>query len=346
VRHCDFIDAVALALRHQRKNAVLRLACLPLLIVASCSFNDDSPNNQFPDERGPKPRAEQSEPEPGKVEGSGLHNVYRITDKLYSGSSPDGEEGFRSLRKLGVQTIISVDGARPDVTTARKYGLRYVHLPFGYDGIPRQRVLELAKAVHVLPGPFYIHCHHGKHRGPAAAAAIHLCLDDKCSVNQVMAEMRRAGTDPHYTGLYAVPKSFKRPSPKDLDELPADFPEVAKVPDLAQFMVEIDARLENLKLIRAAAWKTPSKHPDLDPAHEALQLVEQFREAGRLEPVKKRPGEFRHWLAHAEAKAAELEQVLRLDKGSGAANLHAADEAFLKTGASCVHCHAKYRDMP
>src|SRR5262249_47684621 len=151
----------------------------------------------------------------------------------------------------------------PDIDAARKYGLRYVHLPFGYDGITRQRVLQLAKAVRDLPGPIYIHCHHGKHRGPAAAAAIHLCLDDKCSVNQAIAEMRRAGADPHYTGLYAVPKSLVSPSSKDLDELPADFPEVAKVSGLAQFMVEIDARLENLKLIRAAGWKTPSDHPDL-----------------------------------------------------------------------------------
>src|SRR5690348_5650109 len=61
-----------------------------------------------------------------KVEAAGLHNVYRITEKLYSGSSPDGDEGFRSLAKLGVKTIISVDGMKPDVEAAHKHGMRYV----------------------------------------------------------------------------------------------------------------------------------------------------------------------------------------------------------------------------
>jgi protein tyrosine phosphatase (PTP) superfamily phosphohydrolase (DUF442 family) len=279
---------------------------------------------------------------PGPLELAGLHNVYRITDSLFSGSSPEGDKGLRSLKELGIKTIISVDGAKPDVDRAKKYGLRYVHLPFGYDGIPRQRVLELAKAVRDLPGPFYIHCHHGKHRGPAAAAAVHLCIDKNCSVEQALAEMKRAGTDPHYTGLYAVPKNLVRPSPKDLDLLHADF---AKVPDLAQLMVEIDARWENLKLIRTSGWKTPSDHDDLDPPHEALQLVEHYREARRLEQIKKRPEEFRHWLGDAEENATALERVLRLGKESGNVDQSVTEDAYRKSGASCGQCHAKYRDV-
>src|SRR5687768_8269328 len=57
-----------------------------------------------------------------------LHNVYRITDKLYSGSGPEGDAGFGSLRDFGVTTVASVDGARPDVEAARRRGLRYFHL--------------------------------------------------------------------------------------------------------------------------------------------------------------------------------------------------------------------------
>jgi hypothetical protein len=281
-----------------------------------------------------------------KVEVPGLHNVYRITDSLFSGSSPEGDEGFRSLQQLGVKTVISVDGAKPDVAAARRHGLRYVHLPFGYDGIPRQRVLELTKAVRDLPGRFYIHCHHGKHRGPTAAAAIHLCLDEKCSAEQAVAEMNRAGTDPHYTGLYSVPKTLARPTLAELDRVPADFPEVAKVSGLAQIMVEIDARWENLKLIRAAGWATPSDHPDLDPPHEALLLVEQYREAGRSEQVNERPEDFRRWLADAERKANELERVLRPGEKQKEVNRQAADEAFRKAGAACIQCHSTYRDVP
>jgi hypothetical protein len=238
-----------------------------------------------------------------------------------------------------VKTVISVDGSRPDVESAHKYGLHYVHLPIGYDGMTRQRALQIAKAVRDLPGLVYIHCHHGQHRGPAAAAAAHLCLDGKCTVEQAVAEMRRAGTDPHYTGLYEFPKTLARPTAQELDSVPADFPEAAAVPDLVQMMVAIDGRWDNLKRVKEAGWKTPPDHPDLDPPHEALQLVEQFREASRLKQSAERSDEFRRWLATVEADATGLERALRTDHA-------AADKSFAKVGAMCIQCHAKYRDAP
>src|SRR5262245_60445548 len=91
-----------------------------------------------------------SPPDPGRLELAGLHNVYRVTDKLYSGSSPEGDEGFRSLQRLGVKTVLSVDGARPDVERSRRFGLRYAHLPVGYDGITHDQALRLARAVRDL----------------------------------------------------------------------------------------------------------------------------------------------------------------------------------------------------
>src|SRR5688572_28625302 len=65
-----------------------------------------------------------------------LPNVVRLAERLYSGGLPGGEPGFRTLQRLGIRTLITVDGARPDVATAKRYGMRYVHLPFGYDGLP------------------------------------------------------------------------------------------------------------------------------------------------------------------------------------------------------------------
>jgi protein tyrosine phosphatase (PTP) superfamily phosphohydrolase (DUF442 family) len=273
----------------------------------------------------------------GKIEKPGLHNVYRITEKLISGSSPEGDDGFRSLAELGVKTIITVDGAKPDVERARKFGLRYVHLPFGYDGISQQRVFELAKAVRDLPGPIYLHCHHGKHRGPAAAAAVHLCLDSRCTVEQAIDEMKRAGTDPHYTGLFKVPRDIARPTNEELDRLEVAYPEVAEVPELAQSMVTIDNRWENLKRIRAAGWKAPPREPDLDPPHEALQLREHYREAARLPSVAGGPEEMRKWIREAGEKARLLEESLRKQQPD--------EEVFRQSAAACTACHAKYRDV-
>jgi protein tyrosine phosphatase (PTP) superfamily phosphohydrolase (DUF442 family) len=318
---------------------LILLACCALAAV-SC-WRADAPTTP-----GPHPVPSEAATPGARIDAAGLHNVYRITDRLYSGSVPEGDEGFRSLQRLGIKTVISVDGMRPDVATAHKYGMRYVHIPFGYDGISYPQVLRLARAARDLPGPVYVHCHHGQHRGPAAAAAIHLCLDERCTVAQALAEMKRAGTDPHYTGLYAVPRTLTRPTARDLDRVPGEFPEVAPIPDLAAHMVEIDARWDDLKLIRAAGWKTPADHPDLDPPHEALQVAEHYREAARMAHVKQRPEDFRRRLSEAEGKVNFLEAVLRSGKIAGQADVPQAERAFQAAGAACAGCHSKYRDVP
>jgi protein tyrosine phosphatase (PTP) superfamily phosphohydrolase (DUF442 family) len=313
------------------------LAWATLLLMASGGCGRDG--------GGPAtPATQPSRPELGKVEAPGLHNVFRLTEKLYSGSSPEGDEGFESLQKLGIKTIISVDGARPDVERAHKFGMRYVHLPIGYDGVPEEQGKRIAKAVRDLPGAVYIHCHHGQHRGPAAAAVAHLCVDEKCSVQAALEGLRRAGTDPHYAGLYAAPKELRRPSKEELDRLPDDFPEVAAVPDLAQIMVGVDERWDRIKQVRAAGWSVPPGHPDVDPPHESLQLVEQYREALRLPKMKERPEEFRRWLTEARDAAEGLEAALRPRKGQGV-DAAAAEAAFKAAGAACTRCHARYRDV-
>ena len=241
----------------------------------------------------------------------GLHNVLNVNDRLISGSMPEGEAGFHSLRELGVRTVISVDGTKPDLELARQAGLRYVHLPIGYDGVPRDQALRIARAVHDLPGPVYIHCHHGKHRGPAAAAAAALCLNSAMTPGEAVRLLKSAGTDPHYQGLYESVENLRRPTEEEWERVSGDFPEVAKVPALAEFMVGLDERWDRVLLIRAAGWQVPAEHADLDPPHELLQVREQFREASRLPDVSRRPAEMQRLLHAAETTAAELEAALR-----------------------------------
>ena len=38
------------------------------------------------------------------LERPGLHNSFRIGDRLYSGSEPEGDAGFASLKSLGIRT--------------------------------------------------------------------------------------------------------------------------------------------------------------------------------------------------------------------------------------------------
>jgi protein tyrosine phosphatase (PTP) superfamily phosphohydrolase (DUF442 family) len=273
-----------------------------------------------------------------------LPNAFRLHAKVISGGQPEGEAGFRALQELGVRTVISVDGAKPELALAKKYGLRYVHLPHGYDGIPEQRVLELAKAVSELPGPIYVHCHHGKHRSPAAAAVA--CITAGLMTREAGQELLQvAGTGKNYQGLYqAVATAEQRAEVKDLR---LEFNESADVPPIATAMVRIERTLDNLKQIENAQWQPPAAHPDLTPAHEALLLREQFTELLRTDEVRGRPLAFRELLERTRAAAESLETQLRDESAarpvtSAARRLLSASLASINN--DCVQCHRAHRD--
>src|SRR5881628_1257785 len=96
--------------------------------------------------------------------------------------------------------------------------MRYVHLPFGYDGCPRPQADRIVRAVRDLPGPVYLHCHHGKHRAPVGAEFARIALDG-ISPEQAVRELERAGTGKEYVGLYADVRSYRPPSSAELDRV-------------------------------------------------------------------------------------------------------------------------------
>lgn len=201
-------------------------------------------------------RSDDAKPAPHRIVAKHLPNPIRVCAKVVSGGLPEGDAAFQELKALGIKTVVSVDGMTPDVKTARKYGMRYVHLPHGYDGVPADRAIELAKAVRDLEGPIYIHCHHGKHRSPAAASVA--CVGaGLIPPSQSMAVLKLAGTSPAYRGLFESARTAKPIDPQALDRLNADFPESTKIPPLAAAMVAIDQTNEHLKLIAAAGYDHP-----------------------------------------------------------------------------------------
>ncbi|HWN94917.1 MAG TPA: hypothetical protein VNT99_07780 [Methylomirabilota bacterium] len=278
------------------------------------------------------------------LEAPGIHNLFAVGTNVYSGSTPERDEGFAALAKLGVKTIITVDGAKPDVETARKHGIRYVHLPHGYDGISTNLQLQLAKVGESLPGPIYVHCHHGKHRGPAAVAV--LCMANSgWSSAQSEAWLIAAGTATNYAGLYDVVRGFRKPTSAQLSAVPSNFPETAKVSGMVDAMVGIDERWEHLKAVRAAGYQAPPQHPDIKPANEVVILWEQYREAQRLPDAAPHGTEFIERLKSAETEAKEAERLLRLFAADPKADTRAQlDKTFDAMAKSCSSCHKAHRD--
>ena len=269
----------------------------------------------------------------------GLHNVVAYHEGLYSGSVPEGDEGFESLAAMGVRTIISVDGAAPDVAEAKKHGMRYVHLPIGYGGFSKQRELEIARAIRDLPGPTYIHCHHGKHRSAGAAGAAAVALG-YISPEEAVARMKVSGTAPNYKGLYKCAEQATPVSKAELDRASADFPEVSRTSGLIDMMVEIDEVFDHLKAVEKAGWAPPKDHPDLVPLAEASRLESLLRGLRDDADVKSKPAEFHDWLKQAADRVQTLEDQLT-------ASPVAADKlsaTFKLINADCKQCHAKYRD--
>jgi protein tyrosine phosphatase (PTP) superfamily phosphohydrolase (DUF442 family) len=271
------------------------------------------------------------------VEIAGIHNAFRVTDRIYSGSQPERDVDFAALAKLGVKTIVSVDGSKPDVETAHKYGLRYVHLPFGYDGVPTNRVAELYKLSTEVSGPFFVHCHHGLHRGPTAVAV--MCeAAEGWTPTKAEAWLKQAGTAPDYPGLYRATRDFKTPTGEQLAAI-KEYPEITQPTSLVETMVEIDSHFDWLKKSQKAVWKTPPGHADISPAHEATILWEQLKEMARAPDTAKRPQDFRTKLTEAELAADDLRGLLA--KGADGIVL---DEALKRSSQTCAACHKSYRN--
>jgi protein tyrosine phosphatase (PTP) superfamily phosphohydrolase (DUF442 family) len=282
--------------------------------------------------------AEKTAPVGGRDLGH-MHNVHEMSPRFFRGSAPVTESDFALLAKLGVKVVVSVDGAKPDVAAAKKHGLRYVHVPFGYSGVPRAQQVLLYKAFTTLEGPFFVHCHHGKHRGPAACA-VGLLGVETWTVEQVVAEMKLAGTAAKYDGLYAVPAAFVRPTAEELAAAPKEIPELTPPAPFTEAMVELDGVWDRIKAVRTSKWSAPADHPDVDPSHEAVILAESFRELARGALADKKAAAFVKHLTESENAAWDLAKAL--DKK--ALDPLKAQEAYARVEASCTACHTRHRD--
>lgn len=271
---------------------------------------------------------------------SALHNVFSLGPGVYSGSMPESPVAFAELKKLGVKTIVSVDGSTPDVQSAKANGMRYVHIPTLYSGVAEDESLEIARAIRDLPGPVYVHCHHGLHRGPAATAAAMIHLG-RWSNEQGAAFLKEAGTSASYPGLFACVAHAATASKEQLDRVPSNFPEVAPVPSFARGMVSIDLAVDNLKQLQKSGWNAPKDHPDLVAAAEAGRVADLLRNSDATDAVGKRdPTTFAALMAEARTRADAMERSLV----DSSLSKDVRDERLMSLTQSCKACHAAFRD--
>lgn len=302
-----------------------------LVVAASCSTSP-APTNVEVTLAAPPVAAKAAEQ---KL--AGLHNVVSYGDGMVCGGVPEGAEGLHTLAAMGIKTIITVDGAAPDVDGARKLGIQYVHLPISYDTVTPERQKQLAQAISSVQGPVYLHCHHGKHRSAAALGSA-MVLAGKLTPEQAQERMGVSGTAKDYTGLWQAVKDAK-PLPADqLAVDPKTLPSVTKVSGMVATMSEIDSVNDLVKQAKEAGWQAPKDHPDLVATKETARLAALFAALQKDAESAKLPTDYQTKLASA------IQLADALDKAARANDAAAAEKHFAALTKGCKECHVVYRD--
>ncbi len=302
-------------MKHSIRLILTLILLLPMIPLACRSSQTRSSTQTLPD--GP------------------IHNLHQLSDGLYSGGEPPTKEHYEQLSKLGIRTVISVDAIAPDPKLAASHGIRIVHLPIGYDGIDDQRAVELAAAIDTLEHPMFVHCHHGKHRGPAAltVGAIGAGL-----INNDQAEryMQTTGTSSKYPGLWEAARRahpFNAESLKNVPELPARAP----VSDFVDAMGQVDRLHDRLWSMAKDDWKTPEDHPDLSATAVSGQIHDLLRAMLDDEIVHQEGAGMRSMMITSIEAAAQTERAIDDGRFSDAL------DALTNLNQSCTDCHDQYR---
>ena len=282
---------------------------------------------------------------PGEYEG--LHNVFQLSETIISGGEPQGAAALEQLSAWGVRTILSVDGKAPDAQTAASLGMRYVHVPIQYSGINADEVAKLAKTFRELEAPFYVHCFHGRHRGPAAAALGRIVLDG-VPRGQAIAEMRQwCATSSKYEGLYADVATAPVPSAAATERNPFAFDSEYRFEGLRAAMIPLPRHWDRVVDAAQRDWALDPDHPDLVPAREAAEVLQILNACAELPETETYADDFRVWLEQAREGAAQLVTALSAEVSAAADERDWRVEAAVaveQVKQSCTACHATYRN--
>lgn len=258
----------------------------------------------------------------------------RWSTHIGQGGGPTGAADFEALARNGYKHVLTVDGAVPDIETAKRYGLSYIHVPIGYDGVTRDEAVAIVKAVKDADGPIYVHCHHGLHRGPAAVAMARIALEG-IPTETAVKDLEASGCK--YDGLFRDVKALVPPTDSELAKV-GDLPEAVIPSGMRDSMTHIDDRWDSIQFVKKLGYKPSAEHPDIDPAHEVGMLENLLRNFAEMPDSQALGPEFIAMAEASRAAAAKLEATIR------AGDPVASEAAFKALKDSCSQCHKKHRD--
>ncbi len=126
----------------------------------------------------------------------GLKNyAVKYDEALYRGGELQKKSAVKTLRKLGVKTIVSITPTDYEREFCRKYRFPLVEIPFEKDnGISEEGLALFLETIRTGTGPFYLHCKGGSHRAGILGAAYRIFILN-WPVERALTEYDRLGGD-------------------------------------------------------------------------------------------------------------------------------------------------------
>ncbi|RNC67989.1 MAG: rhombosortase [Desulfuromonadales bacterium] len=123
----------------------------------------------------------------------GLSNVGRVTPGIYRGAQP-GPEGYETLRKLGIRTVIDLRTTESEQGQVEAAGMKAIALPItmSRDGLTEKVDRVVALMADPANQPVFVHCRHGQDRTGIVVAAYRMKVE-RWSLADAESEMQSFG---------------------------------------------------------------------------------------------------------------------------------------------------------
>lgn len=113
---------------------------------------------------------------------TGVSNFYQVNDRVFRGAQPT-TEGFQSLAKLGVKTVIDLretdSRSALEKKTVEANGMRYINIPLQGMSAPSPADVDKVLAIFndSAAGPVFVHCRRGADRTGTVVACYRISHD-------------------------------------------------------------------------------------------------------------------------------------------------------------------------
>jgi len=269
----------------------------------------------------------------------GLSQVVYFQKNIISGAKPQGDEGFASLKKLNVDTIVCVDGVIPDVQRATSHGMKTIHIPLKYNSPSDEQKFDLATVVsRALPhGTVYVHCHQGKHRSATASAIASIALG-LLSIEEAKERMHVSETSLQYKGLWDSVEGMKKIDSSEIQRNKKTYPSMVQPEGMIDAMITLDEALENLQQLHSNNWKQLESDSEPVGVAEAGEIVDLYRNLQLNQELDELYTDIETHFVNAIHNASELEEALLQKRPVTELHVH-----LNRMQQSCTNCHEVFR---